>query len=74
MQPSGAWNSGTAGNQATMGDRPSELREEEQPYYMRSPFNATNQQQNDLSGAPNQRAVSPFRNQAAAHYGLHMYA
>ena len=74
LLPSGAWNSSSTGNHATLGDRPSDLREEEQPYYMRSPFNAPNPQQNDLGGAPNLRAVSPFRNQAAAHYGLHMYA
>lgn len=70
MSHAGGWTSARKGDLAGIGERPSEVRQEEQPYFMRSPFNV-NKSFNEPNGfGP---AVSPYRNQAAAHYGLVQY-
>ena len=58
------WSSARKGDNAiNTNERPSELREEEQPYYMRVPFNASSKSYHDqhLDGG-HTASISPNRN------------
>ena len=68
----GDWTSGRKGDYQFPNDRPSEVREEEQPYYMRAPFNAHKSYLDPHNG--HGMSISPNRSQAVANYGLMQYS
>lgn len=66
----GGWASARNGDHPALADRPSEVREEEQPYYMRAPFGvirANQERERADQGATTGREL------AAANYGLLPY-
>ena len=69
MSHAAGWTSARKSDYPALNERPSDVRQEEQPYFMRSPFNA-NKSFNESHNGFGPAAVSPYRNQAAAHYGL----